>query len=157
MVTSKSLTGERVVLVHCLPRQNLVTLRRQRAHQCLCIHRTFQNSSGTMESLTRLLRSTKSLKVGHSDTMSCSLSPPSLPPSPLSLSLSSQSASLTDIFHVGINKKDAQLLFIRGMYETELHGVIQVPAILADGQNVMLAVGAKSVRIYNSRGTIIKK
>ena len=65
--------------------------------------------------------------------------------------------SLINYFHVGINKKDAQLLFIRGMYETELHGVTNVPAILADGQNVVLAVGAKFVRIYNSRGTCIKK
>ena len=65
--------------------------------------------------------------------------------------------SLINYFHVGINKKDAQLLFIRGMYETELYGVTNVPAILADGQNVVLAVGAKFVRIYNSRGTCIKK
>ena len=49
------------------------------------------------------------------------------------------------------------MLFIRGMYETELYGVTQVPAILADGQNVVLAVGARCIRMYNSRGTIIRK
>ena len=57
----------------------------------------------------------------------------------------------------GVSKKDAQLLFIREVYETEFYGMLYVPSIMHDGQNVVLAVGAKYVRIYNSRWTCIKK
>ena len=70
VVTSKYQMGKRVSLVHCLPRQSLVTLRRQKAHQCLCTHLISQSSNGTMEFPIWLLRNTKDLKVWLLDLFS---------------------------------------------------------------------------------------
>ena len=59
--------------------------------------------------------------------------------------------------NAGVSKRDAQLLFIHEVYQNEFYGVVYVSSIMSDGQDVILAVGAKCVHIYNSRMTCIKK
>ena len=57
----------------------------------------------------------------------------------------------------GISKRDAQLLLIQDVYQNEFYGMVYVPAIMSDGQDVVLGVGGRFVRIYNGRWTCIKK
>ena len=61
------------------------------------------------------------------------------------------------MLHAGISKRDAQLLLIQDVYQNEFYGMVYVPSVMSDGQEVVLGVGARYVRIYNSRWTCIKK